>query len=779
MTNTLDLTQRMSSTRSGVCTPTHVNLEVWIASIEAALQVYANESYTAGGVGYFGRSGMYTTHDFVLDGLNSSKHSPIFYADYWKNYKFDDNLLDAIPVSSLTSNANYFPPAEVCCADDSGFGCRHHCSRTEACTARIAQMKECIVVVMMYDYYDPGYLQAVLSNNDIPAYFCFIGYGATQDYALEAQKNGQPVLFYHFEPDIFHFSHPNLFDRVFLPRSVPERVVLATGTFGENGYGEKTDNPVDVDFPTTKLSKYASSLLLNQQVGPLLSKFSLSELNINDLLRKYLTASSEPSEPDPSFRAACNWVKENYGIWNIWLDRLPLCKFETHVKYIVSGCENGSDARTIAFEWNHPHPQNASLAYDCDGGVAQLPQPIVTSRSCAWILEDDRRWVGWIDTKPMCDASFYKYNITGCDAASKRTVQYFWLLADPTDPSTSAECEDGVALPESVQIDCEYMPFSSPIFMGMAVIAAIVASILVVAIIFVYRNRRVPIIKRSQFELLELMICGGLLICGAAVAYAGKPSHFLCGARPILVSTGFTTIFGALVVKSLRVYRVFMRSSMKRVTVTTKMMFKFLSIFYVVDMIIFAAWYGVAFPKPTVDIEDAMEFQGYVDRISCQSSSFIFTALLMFWKAILLFLGLYISFLIRNVSADFQESTWIFGSAMVVLIGSLVILPLGYLVKMAAAPFYVFLACSFLVCTSLIMVFMLVPKLFRLNEAARGSDRTFNSAASVNKRNSVTALASRRYDDDSTDVGSTQQGTQLRPKSKLAVNPQTSRHGAT
>lgn len=770
VTNTLDLTQRMSSALSGVCTPTHINLEVWIAGIEASLQVYTNESYTAGGVGYFGRSGLYTTHDFVLNGVDVTKHSPVFYADYWKNYKFDENLLKSVPVSSLHTNAKFFPPAEDGCVDDS-FGCKNHCSKTKACTDRekLGGGKECIVVVMMYDYYDPGYMQAVFANNDIPAYFCFIGYGATQDYALEAQKNGQPVLFYHFEPDLFHFNHPGLFDRVFLPRSIPERVVLATGTFGEHGYGEKTDNAVNVDFPTTKLSKYAASLITNQQVGSLLSKFSLSDLNINDMLRKYLSASNEPAEPDPSFHAACNWVKENYAVWNLWLDRLPLCKFEAHIKYEVTGCGNTSTTRTILFQWRQPNPLNASLSYDCDGGVVQLPSALVTSRSCEWILQDERRWTGWIDAEPTCDSSFYKYNISGCDSESKRTVQYFWLLADLATPSQSSECRDGSTLPANLQIDCEYMPFSSPIFMAMVVIATIIASALVVAIVFVYKNRKAPIIKRSQFELLELMICGGLLICGASVVYAGKPSYFLCASRPLLVSTGFTTIFGALVIKSLRVYRVFMRSSMKRVTLTTKMMFKFLSIFYVVDGIIFAAWFGVAFPKPTTTVEDAVEFQGQVDRILCQSSSFIFTALLIFWKAILLFLGLYISFLIRNVSADFQESTWIFASAMVVLVGSLVILPLGYLVHMAAAPFYVFLASSFLVCTGLVMGFMLIPKLFRLHEVARTSD--MSKATAIRDRRG----SGKTYENDSTQAGmpqtGTQAGTQFKPNTKYNVAP--------
>ncbi|GMF14735.1 unnamed protein product [Phytophthora lilii] len=201
--------------------------------------------------------------------------------------------------------------------------------------------------------------------------------------------------------------------------------------------------------------------------------------------------------------------------------------------------------------------------------------------------------------------------------------------------------------------------------------------LLVVAIITVFKQRDAPIIRRSQYEMLLLMICGGFLTSGAAVAYAGRPTRALCGVPRVLVSLGLTTIFGALIMKSLRVYRVFLKLAMKRVTVTLFLILKILSTSYAIDTIIFLVWYAADFPEPTVVIEEATEFRG---RISCKSSSFIFTALLIFWKAIVLMVGLYLSFLIRNVSVDFQETPRIFGFVCVVLVGCLVILPMSYLV---------------------------------------------------------------------------------------------------
>ncbi|GLD95887.1 hypothetical protein PINS_up004565 [Pythium insidiosum] len=748
-TNTLALTQRMSSVRAGACTPTHLNLEVWIAGIEAALQVYANESYPAGALGYVGRSGLYTTADFVTDMANATKHANPLYADFWKGYKLNDDLIAQVPVSALRNNSAAFPPAELGCANGS-FGCLNHCSKTLACTQREAQHKECLVVAMMYDYFDPGYLQAVLANNGVPAYFCFLGYSGTQDYALAMQKRRQPVLFYHYEPDLFHFQNPGLFSRVFLPRSVPERVVLATGLFGENGYGNATDNPVDVDFPTTQLTKYAASILQNQfPIGALIGKFALKDIHVNDLLRRYLAATLDASVADPTFQAACGWLRSNYGVWSSWLDRLPMCDINVHVHFHVSGCDgqqptdNSSD-HEIDFEWNAPHPENASLPYNCDGGLSELPPPLRTSRSCKWILEDPSRWKPWILKKPKCDESFYKYNITTCDAHAKRTVKYWWLLPDPLDATRSLECDGGATLPEDVKIDCEYMPLSSPVFLVVGVIAGIVVVALLLAIAFVLYYRNMPIIKRSQYEFLVLVILGGILMCLAALFYAGEPTDWLCGARPFFTCFGFTTIFGSLFVKSLRVYRVFMRSAFKKGTVSSAIMIKVFLLLVVVDVLILGAWFVADFPRPTVTIVDAKEFRGQVDVKTCKSASFIFTALLMFWKAIVLFMGLYASFLIRNVSSDFQESIWMFASSVMVLIGCLVVLPLAYLVEMAAAVFYVFLAGCILICTALVMMFMLLPKVTRLHAVASTMSSPSNQSTAASSGMSTKVADSKR-----------------------------------
>lgn len=110
-------------------------------------------------------------------------------------------------------------------------------------------------------------------------------------------------------------------------------------------------------------------------------------------------------------------------------------------------------------------------------------------------------------------------------------------------------------------------------------------------------------------------------------------------------------------------------------------------------------WFLVDFPGPTSEVEAATTFSGSVTRYSCHSSSFIFPVLCIFWKAIITFIGLYVSFLIRHDDGDFQESIWIFSSACVVLMGSLFMISLAYLVTLPAATTYAFCSVITLVCT--------------------------------------------------------------------------------
>jgi gamma-aminobutyric acid type B receptor len=771
-TNAVDMGARMASTPEGFCTPLHINVEEWGRDHTA----FANESFKAGTQSYVGRSGLYTTKKFVEAGLDPAQYTPTFSADFWRDYAANEKLIAALDIAKFKSNAKYYPPSPLVCAN--GFrGCMDGCSKTDTCTAREKQGKKCLVVPMMFPTYDDGWAESTLANNKVPSYHCFLGDTAVEQFAVEMEAANQPIFFYHYEPDPFHYVHLNKFRRVFLPRTLPELVKLNKGDFGENGYGEKTNNPLSVDFLPTTLSIYAASLLQDHApIAALLSRFTLDEMDMGTLLQAYVDLDAQKTvgvvQDDAVFSSACAWVRDNYAAWKRWLARLPLCDLDLHIDFTIHHCGEQGRPREIRWAWKEPHPLDALKPYVCDGGRTMLPKTITTSKPCDWLVANKLVWQAWTVQAPVCDAQFFAFKVSSCDARAKREATYAWLLPDPTDATKSLECrqaDGGVTLPAPVELACEYTPYASPIAQAVAILSAVLALVLVALVVFVIKYRNEAIVKRSQYEFLTVMLLGGVLMCGAAVVYAGEPTHFLCAARPLVTSLAFTLIFGALVVKSLRVYRVFMSGAMKRVVLSTATMFKILGLFVLVDLLILLAWFVIDFPRPYLQPTKIGALSGAtIDRHVCASSSFIFSALLIFWKAIVLFMGLYLSFLIRNVSSDFQESIWIFASSLVVLFGSIILLPMAYLVELPADVFYAFLAFMLLACTTLVMSMMLVPKIRRLHERsndvttvseAHGDDNSYTATTAGNGKR--TAKVSR---------------VRLGTKANVAVTPMSEAH---
>ncbi|KAF4148352.1 7 transmembrane sweet-taste receptor of 3 GCPR [Phytophthora infestans] len=724
-----DMTQRMSSVGTGICSPTQVNVEVWLdAATQRALAVYYNESSFVGSVGYDGLAGLFTRTSFIEAGLSA------FSADFWRDYRDKEALIHEQRASVLFNNAAHYPPKESGC-EDGILGCKDSCSKSKACTTRESKGGECLVVIMMDASYDVGYLQASLSNNDIPAYFCFLGISGAAKYVSDALASNTPVAFYSYQPDEFFQRRTGQVERVALPWATPEQTALHTGGFGENGYGEVTDNPVRVDFPRVTLGKYLAKILASSDGGmaSLMNMLAIQEKDMDTLLSGYndVRDAGVLSQTEAYFTAACNWLRtpENYQIWRQWLEPLPDCEFDTHFSFSLDGCEANTDGeesfpRRAKFYWKSPRPDNISLPYTCDPYYlpnSGLPGTLTTSRSCSWLTENTNTWIIWasLGTQPICDTSFYTYDVSDCTGSGLREVTFRWLLPEANNATFSSECTDGKALPDPVLIDCEYIPYNTAASKAVFFLACLLACVMLGCIGFVVYEREQPIVKRSQYQFLVTMLLGGALMCFATVIYSDAPSRVVCALRPALISWAFTLIFGSLVVKSMRVYRVFLSSAMKRVVLSAGSMIKVLAGFLVVDIVILVSWQLVSPSDAIVKAEAVAEIGGLaVDRVRCASSSSVFVGLLFFWKAGMLFGGLYLSILIRKVSSDFQESLWIFASACVVLFSSLLLLPMGYFVTLSATVFFLFFSFIVLSATMLVLGLMLVPKMMRLHDLA-------------------------------------------------------------
>ncbi|CAK4216314.1 unnamed protein product [Aphanomyces euteiches] len=712
-------TERMSTAGQGLCTPTHVNPEIWSEARIKILNVYANET-TSGIIGYWGRTGHYTLQANVNIALQGkagtllvkgftkmivANFSKPLSADFWREYAISDDLINFYSIDkhnrSLIANKEF-------CPDDT-MGCKNGCSKSFACTLAERAGKTCMLVLFMRSSYDSGYIQAFISNNNVPAYFCFVGDSQLESYVVDTMDRNGTLTFYHYEPHMFHFDHPGQFARIFWPLPNPAVVASSTSSFGERGYGNETTNPVNVDFPQQDLAKYYSNVLHSDAfLTRYLDRLRLTQLDINTMLQTMSALQKNTSNPD--FVAACSWVKANYNTWQAWLDPLPLCDLIKHINYTLSGCDGSS--RVVRFQWAVPDPTNSSLPYVCDGGHP-LPRPLSTSRSCAWLETHREIWMSWAVHLPTCDASFYSYTVSPCRFDSTRLVTYGWFMTQGLS-SMSAECVGGVSLPANEIIPCDYVPGGSQIYIGIAIFASSVAVGLVVLTALVVRHRENPVIKRSQWPLLVSMLGGGLLLCCYVLLGGGLPSSEMCGVRLLLGSLGYTLVFGSLFVKSLRVFWVFYHKPLKRKVVPLSRVVHIFMVVIAIDCGIVLLGLAVDYPHP-LSTNSTTNGGSVVGNLQCDSSDVIFLALSIFYKGLITCWGLYIAFLIRHADSDFQETVWIFASSCVVVGGSTVMLALAFVGTLSVATTYAFQSVVILLCTIAVMALMLVPKFRKLS----------------------------------------------------------------
>ncbi|KAF0691763.1 Aste57867_17034 [Aphanomyces stellatus] len=749
----INTAERMSSVGQGLCYPTHANVEVWTAGKATVLSNFANETI-ATTIGYSGQSGLYTLKTNVdtalLGNTTGLPFARSYSADFWREFMQSDDLINFFSIQN-TLDLHQLAQSSVC--PDGTFGCRNGCSKNDACTAAEAANRTCILVAMMDPQHDPGYFEAVVSNNRIPAYFCYGGMNGLSDYIINTMNANGTLIFYGFQPDLIQFIFKGDFARIAFPRGDSVKASTSTNSFGENGYGQPTTNPVDVDFPSTPLTKYyMADFVSDPFVGKLLSKMKLTQLDMNNLLTYYASNMDNPTLVDPVFATACNWVRQNVmTTWRTWIPRLMLCTVDDHLNYTVTGCNETT--RVITFAWVTPDPDDVTQPYACDGGVVTLPRPMMTSRSCPWLVDNFDTWKVWLTTKPPCERCHYNYSITDCTDASTRDVGFFWFQPQPHDRNASSECVGGVLLPPNVTVACDYVPFSAPAYGGMAAFAVFVMVLIGCSMWLVVAFRGRTVIKRAQWPLLMLILVGGLIMCAFVLAFPGRPTPTLCAVRPLLASLAFAVPFAAILVKSLRVYLLFSNKQMKKVTVSLGKMLKLYGVLVGIDTAVVGVGLAVDFPHPSISIANATEFVGTVDHLTCRTSSFIFTALSMFFKALVLFGGLYVAVMIRHADADFQETIWIVAAAAVVVLGALFLIPLVYFVKLDPVTAFTVRSTVLLIGTLMVVGLMIGPKFYRLRTATKSTETkstptNASSAAPVTNSKATNDRASSQVSDE-------------------------------
>lgn len=234
----------------------------------------------------------------------------------------------------------------------------------------------------------------------------------------------------------------------------------------------------------------------------------------------------------------------------------------------------------------------------------------------------------------------------------------------------------------------------------------------------------------------------GVIIFGALLAYAAafttlpEPTDALCLAFPWLLGMGFMLLFGCLFLKTWALFQVFRAAEqMKKTTLNPMFIMKILGILILVEAIFMIIWSVVDPPK----VELITVAGGRERQHTCGAGNISFWAVFIGYKGFWMLFGAIISFLVRNVRDDYNESAGI-GMAVYNCFGiTAIALVIGFVLRDTPDNVVIIQNVAIIVAftATLVLLFSrIVISVFR------GKDRYVDNSASNSRRTTNTGSGS-------------------------------------
>lgn len=242
-------------------------------------------------------------------------------------------------------------------------------------------------------------------------------------------------------------------------------------------------------------------------------------------------------------------------------------------------------------------------------------------------------------------------------------------------------------------------------------------------------NRKHRVIKMSSPKLNNIIILGCIL-CYASVVLLGLDARFLdigeygyiCNARTIVLSFGFSLSFGAMFSKTWRVHKIFTAAkTLKKMAIRDFRLLVIVASLLLVDLVFLSTWVAIdplkteilRFEELTQKEQDVIIIPALF-QCTCRYKTY-FLGVLFGYKGILLLFGLFLAWETRNVTIPaLNDSRYIGMSVYNVVVLSII----GAIEAIALdgsmyykAPYAVSSLCL-IVCTTATLLLVFVPKMY-------------------------------------------------------------------
>jgi hypothetical protein len=266
------------------------------------------------------------------------------------------------------------------------------------------------------------------------------------------------------------------------------------------------------------------------------------------------------------------------------------------------------------------------------------------------------------------------------------------------------------------------------IFAGLGIIVAIIMFAVMV------HQRDSPVVMVATWQFLLVMLFGCALGFGSVFTWIGRPYDYTCALRIWIPPMAFILIMAPLLTKTWRLHRIFTLGSLKVRPYPLSYLIAMCAVLFTVQFIICIFWIALGTIKPVI-VPDANDKKiAYVVCASNQSNR-IASYVTYGYLGLLMLIGCYLTFRVRNLPKDFNESRWIGFSIYNTMLFSIIIIIVGY----ALNKFPITVMILICVCTLAIAIgavsFMLAPKLWTL---IRHPEKRSNSSGNSGSTNTNT-----------------------------------------
>ena len=249
-------------------------------------------------------------------------------------------------------------------------------------------------------------------------------------------------------------------------------------------------------------------------------------------------------------------------------------------------------------------------------------------------------------------------------------------------------------------------------------IIGVLASFSLLLHVFLYRQRRHPLVMSSSPLFGQMIISGSWFLYVAVGVMAWKQVDGVCSVIPAFLCIAFTLVIGTLFAKTWRLNRIFHGASLKSVRVTAWDVLAFISLFFSFDFVINLAWILIDRPVPEL-ITDSTDSLARI--YVCNSVHYtLWYSILIVPKGLLLLYGAFLAYHVRHISQNFNESRYIALAILHFILFGVIVIPLDQALSHQLIVHYLLITLMLCLCIFVTLSLIFLPKIYAILYKKKG-----------------------------------------------------------